>query len=207
MTKEQFDSYIENMKVAEELKKCWKEIHIDWETDPEKINLSQVASASMFESYIKENSDNVKYSIEIVKMEDIQQNSAELFGIDFMRFVELYKIIKSGIKIIPPLVTKGYSILDGEICLPSHSLPIICSDGEHRVRLCRHLDIKDIPILIVYKLEKYVFTKTMWDIECDGLNIILSHKEIDKSFTIPLESYSCVPNIDGNYAFYQITNN
>jgi len=196
MTKEDFYSFIENTKTAEKFKDEWQDLQIIWETDPANMDLSKLASGELIP-----NSEAIQ-SVEIVKMADIRQNTRELFEADSMRFVELYKLIKKGTKLIPPIVRQSYSVIDGEIHKQELKHPIQLTDGEHRLRLCRHLNIEEIPILIIYEPYTYSFSKTKWDIDLCGENIKLTHKEESKSFSLPLKNHSPVSDIiTGDYIF------
>lgn len=199
MTKEQFDSYIENMKVAEELKNCWKEIQIDWETDPAKIDLLRLHNGDMFKRFIEPGVD-IRLRVEIVKMSRLSGRFGGLFDCDLIRYVELYKLIKKGTKMIPPISMRFYPVEDGEARIPN-LLPIDICDGSHRMHLCHCLNIEEIPILIIDIPSMYTFSRAKWDIECDEKNIFLTHKEQNKSFSLSLKDHHGTLDSSGNYVF------
>ncbi|MCE5321304.1 MAG: hypothetical protein LLF93_09440 [Bacteroidales bacterium] len=203
MKKEEFYSYIENIKFAEEFKNEREGLYIDWETDPKKMDLMQLHGVDVFKPFLESGSALIKYSVEFVKISEFQRPSEELFGRYLDRsYVELYKLIKKGVKLIPPATIRRYTSEDGEVHMPILTRPVNLCDGCHRLRLSQALNIEKIPILIIDVPDKFTFNKTKWDIECDEKNIILTHKEQIKKISLPLKDFVGMYNSSLNYAFW-----
>ena len=200
MTQNEVKTYIENLGAVERMKSNLDNLKIEWETDITKIDLSVLASEPQIPnvpgtqlkiewvetSIIK----GVIYSKEILKEGSIE------------RFVELYKLIESEVKVIPPLVIREIEFVDGEIKETEQQKFISISDGAHRLSLSKHLKLAQIPVLVAEVPHKHYFTKSMWNVTYNESTIELTQKSGEKKCSLPLANSFGRLTESGDYLFY-----
>lgn len=184
MTKKEFEEYISFVEKQRNLQKIISETSIEWETDISKIDLSVLFSRPKYASVIK---DPVK--IEWLNPSDLIPHSKEpllIFG--DQRMEDLICIVRSGKKIIPPLISKNYMLINGEFKNRYIDREYDFNDGAHRIKLANHLGLKQIPVLVQSVISRAVFNTSEWNLSCNEINIIISHNKENKTYEFPLNN-------------------
>lgn len=199
MTQDEVKTYIDNLGAVERMKSNLDNLQIVWETDVNKIDLSVLASDPKIP-----NVPGTMLKIEWVETSLIKDfgYSSEIFKEGSIeRFVELYKLIESGVKIIPPLVIRDLKFVDGEIKETEQQKSIPISDGAHRLLLSKHLNLAKIPVLVAEIPYKHFFSKSMWDITYNESTIELTQKSGEKKCSLPLANSLGRLTESGDYLF------
>lgn len=196
MTTEDFRTYIENHAAFERLQSKLPSLQIDWETDP-NVDLSVLASDINLPDV-----PGTRRSIEIVDIDKIMHTAKDLFANGSLeRYTNLFKLIESGVKIIPPLMHRSIHFVDCEEIKESINKLIPVSDGFHRLNLAKHIGLKEVPVLVVETPTSHTFTKALWEISCNEDKIMLKRKETGAIFELPLANCFGSLTVSGDYLF------
>lgn len=171
-----------------ETKQQLKNLTINWETDLNRMNFSDLRSYEFLRSsgflnfdikdkYQKVRLDTIDISNEYMyfKVEDIALYSQDDGTRDLINFIGKKN------KIIPPLYETALEY-SGETFETRQLYPIRRFDGHHRVFVSFFSGLKKIPIVVVERVKKFSFPIDKWDFEStdesftaiskDGNNII-----------------------------------
>lgn len=147
---------IETIQKKEEI---LKNLKIEWETDPEKMNFTKLRSYSSIKKY-------VDLGVLRVEERDITQHEyIDIFEGDVQSHMEMIDILLNGGKLIPPSTTEGYAIVDGVEKMVRPSGTSGGNDGTHRYNLARYFGLKTVPVVVLKSFEGYWFTPGLWNFE------------------------------------------
>jgi hypothetical protein len=176
MTKEELDNYFEILDRYQQLISELKNMKIDWETDISKMDFSKLHNFYITDRYIIE-----RFKIEYRKVDEIYYNSTrktDLLNISYTekkRYINLIKLIKDGIKIIPPSRTISHIMKDGKI-IDVNGTEHHC-DGAHRIELSMHLGLEIIPFIISRYISEHRFTASKWLLNYDDEVLKLTERK------------------------------
>ena len=139
-----------------------KGLKIEWETDPEKMQFDKLRSYSGIKGVV--NSEILR--VENHKIRSSDTNSLDIFcgsGSDLQSYMETIDILMSGGKLIPPIATEGYAIVDGVEKMVRSWESI--QDGYHRMTLAKYFGIDTIPVVVFKAHEGYWFTLEKWSFD------------------------------------------
>lgn len=202
MTKAEFEKYIENISVFERMKENLSTLKMEWETDVTKIDLSVLARS------MNPIIPGTQFLIKWVPAEKLQIEFKDFYTDgDTEQYIELYKIIKNGVKIIPPLSIRPINYID---CIPQEfdlaeeieqSQFISVHDEEGQIKLAKKLKLKEIPILFAKIPYKIYFTKEKWELNCKNEILEFTHKTTREKKVFPLCICSPQYTASGDYLF------
>ena len=197
MTQAEFKNYIDNISVFERMKENLSTLKIDWETDTSKIDLSVLASGDFIPAV-----PGIKFNVKWVDINQIQHQNRELFiDGEIERFTELYKLIENGVKIIPPMTVRSIDYVDGVAQAQTVSKPVCILDGEHRIRLCKHINLTTMPVLFIDTPSRFTFSKAKWDFKLIGDHVNFSNKINGELLSFPLANIYLRLTLSGDYHF------
>lgn len=197
MTKSEFELYIENIEALDRMRNSLDSLTIEWETDP-NVDLTVLATDINLPDV-----PGTRRSIETVELDKIMHTAKDLFANGSLeRYTNLFKLIESGVKIIPPLMHRSIHFVDCEEIKESINKLIPVFDGFHRLNLAKHIGLKEVPILVVEIPTSYTFTKTLWEVSCTEHKILLKRKGADEIFELPLANCFGRLTASGDYFFY-----
>lgn len=177
MTKVEIQNSIRNLRMIQNPEKSLYELKINWETDIEQMNFSELRSTP--ECDIK-NSRVDKFDPRN-EFGDLKEAAKHFFS-DQATY-NLIEFIKNGNKIIPPLYIQSLEY-DGETFSMKKIAPIWKADGYHRVFVSAWIGLKEIPVIVTEKIEKYSFHIDKWDFECTDERIIAKSKNSEHRIEI-----------------------
>lgn len=183
-----------------EIKQQLKNLNIDWETDLNRMNFSDLRSYEFLRSsgflnfdmkdkYQKVRLDTIDISNEYVyyKVEDIALYSQDDGTSDLINFIGKKN------KIIPPLYETALEYC-GETFETRQLYPIRRFDGHHRIFVSFFSGLKIIPIVVVERVKKFSFPIGKWNFERTDeifiakskngdhrIELDIRHAKIDKS--------------------------
>ena len=198
MTKSEFELYIENIEALDRMRNSLDSLTIEWETDVEKMDLSVLLTPLSIDYH-----PGIVLKIETFEMKDIIQSNGALLregGVE--RILNLFKLIESGIKIIPPIIDRDVEYFDGVAQIKNHVKPFSVRDGVNRLNLARHQKLEQIPILVFEHHSKYYFTRSKWDISASNESVVLSEKSTRDVIELPLNRSQACLTASGDYLFY-----
>lgn len=190
----EFEEYLENISVLDKFKASLPTLQIEWETDP-NVDLSVLASEVTIPD-----PGTVRH-IEFIEMSRIEQAKQDLLNGDLIRYLDLFKLIEQGVKIIPPLMIRSISFINGVQETIDAGL-IHVSDGYHRVNLAKHLNLQTIPVLFIDQPYKYTFSRSKFEISATETELQLVDKDSRKMFVLELSNVYPGINPNGNYEFF-----
>jgi len=146
-------------KIKQQKEAISKGLKIEWETDPDKMK---------FENLRSYNGLQRMFDSEILRVEEHNLTShsyTDVFIGDIQSHMEMIDILMNGGKLIPPLKTECYAIVDGEekLVRPSENTGIY--DGFHRCNLARYFGLDTVPVVVFKAIDGYWFTPDKWIFE------------------------------------------
>lgn len=146
-------------KIKQQKEAIKQGLEIVWETDPKKMQFDKLRSYQMVK-----NNDR-----EVLRVEDFditQSGRYDIFVGENQSYIEMMDILIAGGKLIPPMATEGYAIVDGEekMVRPFSGL----SDGFHRVNFARYFGLDTVPVVVFKTFIGYWFTPERWIFEADN---------------------------------------
>lgn len=175
---------IETIQKKEEI---LKNLKIEWETDPDKMQFDKLRSYDSIKKYV---------DLGILRVEECDITEHELVDIfegDIQSHMEMINILLNGGKLIPPSRTEGYAIVDGVEKMVRPSYISGFNDGSHRFNLAKYFGLNTVPAVVFKSFEGYWFTPDLWTFEQDksgvkatskaGQVIIFNNGNVDDSST------------------------
>lgn len=195
---EKVKNYIEDIAVLERFKFNLSSLKIEWELDPD-IDLSVLASEPKY-PIVPGTVKTIKmFSIESVR--NYSGNKSLFNPGEIERFLELYKLIEEGAKIIPPLFQTSINFING-IPQYNESGNVSVSDGDHRVRLAKYIGLKEIPVLFIEIPHNYSFSRSSFEIGGNDDIIEFMNKSTGEIFGYPADHCHFALSDDDYYSFF-----
>lgn len=201
-----FYNFDSKLRFAEELQKRGAAAFgpLQFETDPEMINLSLLASAPIIDPEVLR-ADGTRIHIENVPLADIHINTTFDVERELTRYLALYDLIVSGSKIYPATVVRGYDVVNGEAREPVLSQPIHVCDGAHRLAICRCLSFETVPILFIDVVQHISYSRELFaaePAEPGGRPLInFVHKETGKVYSLDVSRVYPIVDSGLNWKF------
>lgn len=153
-------------KIKQQKDAISKGLKIEWETDPKKMQFEKLRSY-----------DGLKgmFGSEILRVEEystISHRYTDIFIGDIQSHMEMIDIIMNGEKLIPPIASEGYAIVDGQEKMVR---PAGISDGYHRLNLAKYFGLDTIPVVVFKTYEGYWFTPEKWSFEGPVIRDVTDH--------------------------------
>jgi hypothetical protein len=183
---ERINNQVKLIERAERVKAEIPNININWETDLNKMDFSKLRTPISFGRH--------KSTLRLEKINPVEYRNSYadghtgLLSYDFPNTLNLIELILSGERIIPPIFYDAYKLVDGEK-MAIEGLAML--DGSHRLWVCSHLNLNEIPILRFDRVQEYYFTPAKWKYECQDENkILLSSIVDDREFVFDTNNIS-----------------
>jgi hypothetical protein len=187
--------YLENLSALDRFKNNLSSLQIIWETDP-NIDISVLASDITIPPI-----PGTKRHIELVNISQIEHTKQDLFNGGLSRYLELYKLIEQGVPIIPPIVHRSISFING-VQETVETRPIRVSDGYHRVNLAKWVNLEAVPVLFVDQPSKYTFSRSQFEISATETELQVVDKDSREVFRLELSNTYPGFNSSGDYEFH-----
>jgi len=191
MTKEQLDLYIDinnnGSRIANFIRKEKLPItKIDWLTDLDKIDLSVLRTRLIC---------NMKQCHQTARIELEQLGESKIDDSNYNHYInmlgdpatnDLIEFIKQGNKIIPPIYLLALEY-DGNTFKTNklHKEKGLC-DGGHRLFVSRLLGLTEIPVIVLEKIEIFIFPYDKWTFKYDNISLTVSSTDGKNEFNFDL---------------------
>ncbi len=173
---------VEDVKLVQEQ---ISKLKIDWETDLDQMNFSDLRSHGFLNFDIKDKYQRIRLNTIDISNE-FMYFTKETFDLYFQDDVthDLIDFISKQNKIIPPLYEIPLEYC-GETFKPRQLYPIHRLDGTHRVLVSYFSGLKKIPIVVAERVKRFSFPIDKWDFE-----------RTDESFTAKSKDGNNIIEID-----------